>query len=105
MKQKVNFGRGKQMKKLLVAMLGVALSLAVFASEVTVTSVTAQQRYPWNGLVDITVTIQGAAEDLPNTVCTFVATNSATKAVIPVEHITCNGDDVASNGVVTRKFI
>ena len=45
-------------------MLGVALSLAVFASEVTVMSVTAQQRYPWNGLVDITVTIQGAVADV-----------------------------------------
>ena len=68
--------------------------LAVLAGEVTATGVTAQQRYPWNGLVDIAVTIQGAAEDLPNTVCTFVATNSAIQAAIPVEHITQNGKKI-----------
>lgn len=105
MKQKVNFGRGKQMKKLLVAMLGVALSLAVFASEVTVMSVTAQQRYPWNGLVDITVTIQGAVADVAKCDCEFAATNSAIKAAIPVEHITQNGDDTGSGTTWTRKYI
>lgn len=92
------------MKKL-VAMLWAVLSIAAFAGEVTVTSVTAQQRYPWNGLVDIIVTIQGAAEDLPSTVCLFAATNSATKAAIPVVHITRNGEDVGSGDVVTQKFI
>ena len=80
------------------------LSFSAFALPL-VTKVAAKQRYPWNGLVDITVTIQGAAEDLPSTVCLFAATNSAIQAAIPVEHITRNGDDVASNGVVTRKFV
>ena len=80
------------------------LSFSAFALPL-VTKVAAKQRYPWNGLGDITVTIQGAAEDLPSTVCLFAATNSATKAAIPGGHITRNGDDVASNGVVTRKFI
>ena len=101
----MNIGKGITVGLSVVVMLESAMVMPAFAGEVTATGVTAQQRYPWNGLVDIAVTIQGAAEDLPNTVCTFVATNSATKAVIPVEHITCNGDDVASNGVVTRKFI
>ena len=89
----------------LVAMLWTVLSLATFAGEATATGVTAQQRYPWNGLVDITVTIQGEAEDLPNTICTFAATNSATKAEIPVEHITQNGTDTGSGTSWTRKFV
>ena len=69
------------------------------------TGVTAQQRYPWNGLVDITVTLQGSAEDVAKADCLFAATNSATKAAIPVAHITRNGDDTGSGTVWTRKFI
>ena len=89
----------------LVAMLWTVLSLATFAGEATATGVTAQQRYPWNGLVDITVTIQGEAGDLPLAICTFAATNSATKAEIPVEHITQNGTDTGSGTSWTRKFV
>ena len=72
---------------------------------ISLSGIEARQRYPWNGLVDIIVTMQGAAEDVVEAECVFVATNSATKAAIPVAHITQNGDDVASSGVVTRKFI
>ncbi len=97
--------RKSAIEKLLSATLCIVLSFAALAGEVAVTSVTAQQRYPWNGLVDITVTIQGEAEDIAEAVWSFAATNSATKAAILVGHITRNGDDVASNGVVTRKFI
>ena len=92
------------MKKL-VAMLWAVLSLVALAGEVTVTSVTAKQRYPWNGLVDIAVTIQGVEEDLLNTACTFAATNSATGAAIPIAHITQNGDDTGSGNTWMRKFI
>ena len=51
------------MKRLLVAIIG-ALALATFATP-TVTDVTAKQRYPWNGLVDITCKVTGldAASD------------------------------------------
>ena len=35
----------------------------------------------------------------------FLATNSATKAAVPVEYIMRNGDDVVLDGVVTRRFI
>ena len=81
------------------------LPLVTVAGEVTATSVTARQRYPWNGLVDVTVTIQGSADDLLVTECSFVATNSATKGEIPVVHVTRNGDDVGSGSVWTRKYI
>ena len=81
------------------------LPFPALAGEVSVTSVTAQQRYPWNGLVDITVTMQGTAEDVTEANCFFVATNSATKAEIPVAHVTRNGADSGSDNVWTRKFI
>ena len=90
---------------LLFALLGNVLPIVAVAGEVTVTSVTAQQRYPWNGLVDITVTLQGTAEEMNITECSFAVTNSATKAAISVAHITRNGDDSGSGNVWTRKFI
>ena len=96
------------MKKILIIMFAMfvgVLPIATLAGEVTATGVTARQRYPWNGLVDITVTIQGEAGDLPLTICTFAATNSATKAEIPVEHITQNGTDTGSGTSWTRKFV
>ena len=46
------------MKKL-VAMAMAALAAAAFADAPTVLNVKAQQRYPWNGLVDIDYTITG----------------------------------------------
>ncbi len=45
------------MKELLVAIIG-SMAMATFA-EPTVTDVAAKQRYPWNGLVDITCTVSG----------------------------------------------
>ena len=92
-------------KKIIMAGLGVAATLHAIAGEVTATSVTARQRYPWNGLVDITVTLQGSVENVAKADCLFAATNSATKVAIPVEHITRNGDDAGSGNVWTRKFI
>ena len=96
----------KDIKKIL-AVAAFFASLAAFAAgEVEVVkSVTARQRYPWNGLVDITVTLQGSAEDMSITECTFAATNSATKTAIAVEHITQNGAETGSGTTWMRKFI
>ena len=88
-----------------VAVGRVTTHLSLDLWTIVATSVVAQQRYPWNGLVDIVVTMQGAAEDVAGCICSFVATNSATKTAIPVEHITRNGDDVESADGWTRKFI
>ena len=82
-----------------------SFTFAVWAGEVSVTAVTAQQRYPWNGLVDIVVTIQGSADDAAAAQYSFAATNGETKAAIPVEHITSNGAAENSGDVWTRKFI
>lgn len=75
------------------------------AGDVAVTGVTAQQRYPWNGLVDIVVTMQGTQDDLINYSCVFAATNSATKAAIPIVHVTQKGGDTGSGTTWTRKFV
>ena len=47
------------MKKMM--MLAAALAAVAASAAVTVTDVTARQRWPWNGLVDIDFTISGAA--------------------------------------------
>lgn len=75
------------------------------AGDVMVTAVTAQQRYPWNGLVDITVVLNGTAEDLLDYQCVFTATNRATQAALSVSHIEKKGEDVGSGTTWTRRFV
>lgn len=70
-----------------------------------ISGVAARQRYPWNGLVDVVVTIQGTEDDADAAQFSFVATNGTTLAAIPVAHISCNGTAVGSGDVWTRKFI
>ena len=46
-------------------MIGVAMAeMAIFAAKPTVTDVTAKQRYPWNGLVDISCKVEGVDESM-----------------------------------------
>ncbi len=42
--------------------MGVMMSVIAFTATPTVTDVTAKQRYPWNGLVDITCKVEGFDE-------------------------------------------
>ena len=91
--------------KLRLALATVLSSCLVWAGEVSVTAVTAQQRYPWNGLVDIVVTVQGSVDDIAQADWFFVATNTATKAALPIVHVTQNGADSGSGTTWTRKFI
>ncbi len=91
--------------KAVCALVVMGLGLAAYSAAPTVTSVTAQQRYPWNGLVDIAVTFNGAESDVAKANCTFAATNSATKTALPVLHITRNGNDSGSGNVWTRSFV
>lgn len=79
--------------------------LTIIAPPLKVTGVTAQQRYPWNGLVDITVTLSGAENDVANADFSFVATNKATKTEIPIASLSCNGTPSGSGTSWTQKFI
>ena len=95
----------KKLQKSLVAMLVAACASMATAGGVQATGVTAEQRYPWNGLVDVAVTFSGAAPDVAAAECRLVATNVATAAAIPVLHLTRNGDDRGSDGQWTRKYV
>jgi len=70
-----------------------------------VTAVTAQQRYPWNGLVDIVVTLECSADDVANVECIFSATNSATGNAVPITSIAQRGSDTGSGTTWTRRYI
>lgn len=84
---------------------GTVLPLCAGESSVTVTNVEAHQRYPWNGLVDIVVTLQGDAKYINDYVCVFAATNNETQMMIPVKHIVQNGSDTGLGINCTRKYI
>ena len=86
-------------------MTAMMIGLAALAGEVSVTDVTARQRYPWNGKVDIVVTLTGASNDVAEAEYTFVATNSATHAVLNVSHVTGDGVASGSGSTWTRKFV
>lgn len=93
------------MLKKLLPLLSLICSMFAFASEVSVTAVTAQQRYPWNGLVDIVVTMQGAAEDVAKVECAVEAISNETQDKLPVERLSCAGKDEGSGSVWMRRLL
>lgn len=84
------------MKKLFVALM--LMPLMASAGEVSVMGVTARQRYPWNGVVDIAVTFSGTSNDVGETICTFAATNGVQNAALSIWNlltiVTTNGQYV-----------
>ena len=94
------------MKKLMMMFAAAAVAMGALAGDVTATSVTAKQRSPWNGKFDVVVTLVGAAEDVAKAQCSFVATNTATKAALPVTHVTRMGTTDSGSGTTwTRRFV
>ena len=77
----------------------------LLAAEPVATSVTARQRYPWNGKVDIVVTFSGASNDVAKAGCVFAATNSATKAALAMAHVTDAGTISGSGATWTRRYV
>lgn len=77
----------------------------LFAAKPVATSVTARQRYPWNGKVDIVVTFSGASNDVAEAACVFAATNSATKAALAMAHVTDAGTISGSGATWTRRYV
>ena len=90
--------------KRLIAMAIVALTAIEFVSAApTVTDITAKQRYPWNGLVDITCKVSGMEADAGGYEFAVVAVNKETGREYPVStfSIQHNGEevpDVCDNG-------
>lgn len=104
----IKFEKSEQMKNMMimvVASIFTSCAYVTAAGEVKVTGVEAHQRYPWNGIVDITVVMQGASNDVASVDCLFVATNNATKTAIPVMHIVRKGNDTVLNGEWRRQFV
>ena len=93
------------MKKLGLMVLAALMGAGAWAGEVTATKVVARQRYPWNGLVDIEVTLKGEERDLTIWDCVFAATNKETQAEIPVLHVDSVGSPTGSGTTWTRRFV
>ncbi|MGN0833240.1 MAG: carboxypeptidase regulatory-like domain-containing protein [Kiritimatiellia bacterium] len=93
------------MKRVWAMIAAAAMAMGVGAGEVTATSVTARQRYPWNGLVDIVVTLVGASNDVAVAECAFAATNSATQAALPVSRLTRVGVDAEAGASWVRRYV
>ena len=88
----------------LVLMFALFFAGAVCAEDF-VTTVTARQIQPWNGLVEITVGLSCESNELIRVGCTFAATNSATRVALPVSHVRQVGGDTGSGTSWTRRFI
>ena len=78
------------------------LSLTAMAA---IVSITAQQRVPQDGEMDITVTFSGTSNDVANAACTFAATNSVTHAALNVTHITAIDGATGCGSTWVRKFV
>ena len=61
-----------------VIMIGIMAAAASALADVTITGVSAKQRYPWNGLIDITYTITGDVSTMtrPSIIMTAVDENT-----------------------------
>ena len=94
------------MKKALGTGLLTLIGVAVFAAAPTITGVTAQQRYPWNGKVDISYTVTGdiAAEAKQRAVFTSLKV-AAIDMVANTTNVATqlSGDTVLTAG--THKFV
>jgi hypothetical protein len=90
--------------KRLIAMVIVALTVIEFVSAAPeVTDITAKQRYPWNGLVDITCRVAGIEADAGGYEFSVVAVDKETgrEYTVSTFSIQHNGEevpDVCSNG-------
>lgn len=98
-------GDRSEMKKLYIMLLLICICLTMTSGAVAVKNVVAQQRYPWNGFVDVAVTMECSVDDLSNVLCIFAATNTTTGAAVPIISISRNGVDIGAETTWTRRFI
>lgn len=99
-------GMASCLQRAAVADLLIGFASASFAATPTITSVTAQQRYPWNGKVDISYTVTGdiAAEAKQKALITsFKATATDKVANKTYTATKLSGDRALTAG--THKFV
>ena len=92
------------MKRLLVVIMAI-VGMMAFAATPTITDVTAQQRYPWNGKVDISYTVTGIAEEAKKmaVITSFKATATDMVANKTYTATKLSGDRALTAG--THKFV
>ena len=78
--------------------------VSVSFADISVTGVTVRQLEPW-GRVEIAMAIAGSSNEVAEAICTFAATNGATKAELPIEHIIDRGITAGSGEMWTRTYI
>ena len=81
------------MKRLMI--ITAVLSALAASAEITITGITARQRWPWNGLVDIDFTISGAAA---GEVFAIDIDGTTSAGTVPLSAKTYAGEPVASTG-------
>ena len=87
------------MTKTMLALVGAALMTAgAFADEPTVTLTRFQQRYPWNGLVDIDYTVENVGNPEDYYVKFTVSNNVAKTGVVALSFLDDGTLSMASNG-------
>jgi len=92
-----------RLKKWLMLAVLTAMSMPTFGA-LTVSDITARQRYPWNGLVDIAFTVSGSLESgEANEVFTIAAKRSSGGAAIPISALAkadgANAVEAVASGV------
>lgn len=102
---RVNYPKGEYAGKISGLFAAALAAVNLLAAKPVATSVTARQRYPWNGKVDIVVTFSGASNDVAEAACVFAATNSATKAALAMAHVTDAGTISGSGATWTRRYV
>ena len=78
----------------LCAML-VNISSVMFADITSVQSITAKQRYPWNGMVDIEVAFTSSSNECENSFCRLTAKDGATGESICIKNVSSHGQKLA----------
>ena len=89
-------------KMVLMTIVLVASVLVASAATPTVSGVTAKQRYPWNGMVDITCTVSGISGTANNLEFTVAAVNSGDIYDISKFWVVKNGTNSTDRSVRTN---
>ena len=88
-----------QMKRLIVVMLMLVATGEMALHAATVSDVTARQRYPWNGLIDIDYELGGTVSNC-NYRMVFTATNTVDGTGFDLKHVFLKDQSAAADSVV-----
>jgi hypothetical protein len=91
--------RGLEVKRIVSFMLCAIFGFAAFATTPTVTDVVAKQRYPWNGLVDITCKVSGIDETAGRLQFVVAAIDSGNVRDVSHVWVVRNGENSSDLGV------